>query len=128
MVAGGGAFAFLKMGHKPAGNQEAKPKAELKPWTMEEFVVNLRDPAESRYLKVNMTLEVEGEAAEGEGDSPDTAKARDVIINVLTGKSYADLQSPGGKDELKSELRTALNSVLDKKKVVNIYFTSFAMQ
>lgn len=123
-----GGFAILKF-KKPDGKA---PKVELKQWKLEEFLVNLADQDENRYLKVNIVLEVNGdppagEGGEGGGGSEDI-KARDVIITVLTKKSYRRLISEEGKSSLKKELKKALNTSLDGLKVENIYFTSFAMQ
>jgi flagellar protein FliL len=131
VVAGGGAFTFSKAAKKSPGKKEAAEKVELTQMKLEEFVVNLRDTSESRYLKVNMVLAVEGAAeagGHGEGGSPDEAKIRDAVITVLTKKTYSDLQSVQGKADLKEELKSALNYVLEGTKVHDIYFTSFAMQ
>lgn len=110
-------------------------KVELKQWKLDEFLVNLADRDENRYLKVNLVLEVKGDppaAAGGEGGagggSTDEIKARDAVITVLTKKSYRDLVSEQGKASLKAELKAALNGTLENIKVENIYFTSFAMQ
>jgi flagellar protein FliL len=115
-------------GSKKNGKKAPEKQVELSPWKLEEFVVNLRDANEARYLKVNIVLEVEGKVEGGEGANPDEPKARDAIISVLTAKVYNDLESPAGKEHLKEELKTALNAELEKTKVANIYFTSFAMQ
>jgi flagellar protein FliL len=127
VVVGLGVTKFAK-GGKKNGKKAPEKQVELSSWKLEEFVVNLRDANESRYLKVNMVLEVEGKLEGGEGGNPDEPKARDTIISVLTSKSFDDLESPQGKDHLKAELKSALNAELEKTKVANIYFTSFAMQ
>jgi flagellar basal body-associated protein FliL len=105
-------------------------KYGLTQWKLEEFLVNLGDREESRYLKVNLVLEVSGNVqAGGEGGSnPEEIKARDAVIGILTRKTYRDLLSDQGKTSLKAELKSALNGVLDGVQVENIYFTSFAMQ
>ncbi len=102
-------------------------------WKLDEFVVNLADKYQPRYLKVTISLEVESNdpRSGGRGDDKKEAedvKVRDAIISVLTGKHFADLVALGGKDELKAKLKSEINSVLEDRKVVNIYFTSFAMQ
>jgi len=129
----GGAFAFLKMrGKLEIGGGEAKQgkKVELSTWQLEEFVVNLADRGEPRYLKLNLVLEVEGgKAKHGEGGAnPEEARARDAVITVVTRKRYSDLISEDGKARLKAEIKSALNEALEGTKVANIYFTSFAMQ
>jgi len=123
-----GGVTFSKVGRK--GGHSKKP-VELSAWKLEEFVVNLADRDEPRYLKANLVLEVEGkvEKAGGEGGgSADEARVRDTIITVLGTKRYGDLLSADARTRLKAELKTAINSVLEDTKVANIYFTSFAMQ
>jgi len=127
VVVGLGVTKVVKGGKKD-GKKAPEKQVELSPWKLEEFVVNLRDANEARYLKVNIVLGVEGKVEAGEGGNPDEPKVRDTIISVLTAKSYDDLESPAGKEHLKAELKSALNAELEQNKVANIYFTSFAMQ
>jgi len=125
------AFTFSKFGEKlNAGGDEADrgERVKLFEWKLDEFIVNLADPDEPRYLKVTMVLEVEVKGTAGEAENPEEARARDAIITVLTRKCFDDLISDHGKANLKSELKFALNDVLDQTEVANIYFTSFAMQ
>jgi flagellar basal body-associated protein FliL len=137
VVGGVGVVAFKKLGSKGGGKDKKVEKVELTPWKMDEFVANLADKEESRYLKVTMILEVEkkskekggGGHGEGEGEvSIEDSKARDAIIEVLTTKCYGDLLSESGKTKLKEELKAKLNGCLEENKVESIYFTSFAMQ
>lgn len=126
-VVGLGVTKVIK-GAKRKGGKEPVQEIELSPWKLEEFVVNLRDVNESRYLKVNIVLGMEKKVEASEGGNPDEPVVRDAIISVLTAKSFSDLESPAGKDHLKDELKKAVNAELEKNKVGKIYFTSFAMQ
>ncbi|MEN6521605.1 MAG: flagellar basal body-associated FliL family protein [Armatimonadota bacterium] len=124
-----GAGAFLKFGKK--GKHTPKP-VELTEWKLEEFVVNLADINESRYLKVDVVLSVEGAPkGGGEGEktaNPEDAKVRDTVIDVLSSKKYSDLLTEKGKTDLKEEIEKQLNSVLKQTKVHDVFFTSFTMQ
>ncbi len=74
-------------------------------------------------------LEVDRKSKKGEKEgSSEEAKARDAIITVLSRKRFSELLTESGKTRLKSELKNALNSRLKDIEVVNVYFTSFAMQ
>lgn len=131
LLLGVGGYFFLGKG-KEAKADEPK-KIELHSWKMEEFTVNLSDNGQSRYLQVNMVLEVEGGKANGgghggESSDPEEAKARDTIIVVLTKRRYSELLSEDGKKMLKEDIKESLNEVLAERKVHEIYFTSFAMQ
>jgi len=130
LAVGAGAALFVKSarGGKSAGARERHVETSF--WQLDEFVINLADTSESRYLKANVVIEVEGDpkgSGEG-GPSPNEVRAKDAIISTITKKSYLELQSAIGRAELKSELKKSLNTVLEDMKVVDIYFTSFAMQ
>lgn len=116
-----------------------KGKGPMKPvvseMKLEEFVVNLADRGDPRYLKVNLTLEVEGPAKVkpasgegGEGKTEEDPKVRDAVITVLTRKKFNEILTETGKEKLKEELKTELNKVMKDQKVTDIFFTSFAMQ
>ncbi|MHB0912658.1 MAG: flagellar basal body-associated FliL family protein [Armatimonadota bacterium] len=124
----GGAFIFMK--GKKGGHK--KKEVHLTQWKLEEFVVNLADSDESRYLKACIVLEVESEGksggGHGESANPEEAKARDAVISELSKRYLSQLLSEQGKDKLKEDIKTALNSKLEESKVHDVYFTSFAMQ
>jgi flagellar basal body-associated protein FliL len=124
------AFAVLKMG-KGSG-KAAKVHADVSAWKLDEFVVNLADP-EPRYLKATLVLEIEGQVqpkAEGDNPNMDEVRAKDTIIGVMSKKRYSDLVIASGKEELKDELKAALNPAMREYniKVDKIDFTSFQMQ
>ena len=54
-------------------------------------------------------------------------KLRDAIILVVGGFTAEDLATNDGKEELKAHLREALNSVLKKGKIDDIYITELEM-
>lgn len=136
LLGGIGVVAFKKMGPKSKGKAHKEVKhVELTEWSMDEFIVNLADQDEPRYLKVNVVLGVQhlGKPKKsgghgGEASNPEEAKARDAVISVLTRKRYTQLLSEHGKEQLKIELKESLNSVLKDCKVEEVYFTAFAMQ
>lgn len=133
LFAGVGAFTFTRMRAKggKADDKHGDKPAKLSMWKLEEFIVNLADRDDSRYLKISLVLEIAGDGKEGGGEgegNPQEAKARDAVITVLTRKRFADLISEQGKVQLKTELKSELNTVLEGAQVVNIYFSSFAMQ
>ena len=124
------ALVLLRLGMLPIAQADKRGGGEFVQWKLDEFLVNLADRDDARYLKVNMVLEVKGRVAEGkEGQaSLEEIKARDAIITVLSKKTYRGLITEDGKLSLKAELKNELNEGLDGIRVENIYFTSFAMQ
>lgn len=91
-----------------------------------EFTTNVSDSAGNRYLKVEVSLELnDKKLAEA-----DTAKGympivRDSIITILKSKTVADLDDQAA---LKEEIKTDLNKKMGKGFIKNVYFTNFIMQ
>lgn len=133
LALGAGAFAFFKGSHKGKAPAKKEP-VKVVPWEIGEFLVNLADPGDPRYLKVHLVLEIADSHKKGGGGhgehaaNPEEAKAKDAIIRALSKRHMNDLLTDQGKDALKSEMKAALNEALEETEVVNIYFTSFAMQ
>lgn len=127
-----GGMAIMKM--KGSG----KHKVEKKPVVMVpigEFVVNLADTTEMRYVKTVIVLGVEGEMkaeggeAKGEGEGGGaSAPLRDAVIQALGSKSFSDLAKPNGKEELKKEIIASVNKRMEGAKAVEVFFNEFAMQ
>ncbi|MHB9037023.1 MAG: flagellar basal body-associated FliL family protein [Armatimonadota bacterium] len=130
VVLGGiGFMMFKSKGHAKGAKPEKLPTSEM---ALGDFVVNLADTAQVRYLKTTVILEVEGgkEAGgggHGEASGPD-ARMRDAVIQVLSSKTFAQLSQPDGKEKLKKDLIAAVNERLEEGKAVEVYFNEFAMQ
>ena len=52
----------------------------------------------------------------------------DLIISEISGKTFREVSTPEGKEQLKEELRLKINEVLQKGELKRIMFTSFAVQ
>ncbi len=91
---------------------------------METFYVNLAGNRGNRLLKVNMELEVESEKVieEIEKRKP---QIRDIIIIILSSKTFKDLESREGKEGLRDEIKDAVNSFLTKGRIKHVHFTEF---
>jgi flagellar FliL protein len=132
LLAGAGVFVMKSRGAKHGG--EAKKKGPTSTMALGEFVVNLADTGEVRYLKTNVVLELVGEAPGsggghgGGGGEGANAPVRDAIIQVMSSKRFSELVSPAGKDKLKADIIAAVNKRLEHAEVTNVYFSEFAMQ
>jgi len=91
---------------------------------LETFVVNLSGNRGNKILKVVMELEVEGERIAEEIDKR-KPQIRDIIIIILSSKTYAQVSTAEGKEHLRDEIRDTLNSFLSKGKVKRVLFTEF---
>jgi flagellar FliL protein len=129
LLAGIGIFVIKGRGHsKKSKPVKSEPTATL---PLGEFVVNLADKDELRYLKTTIVLGVTGKvpSAGGHGgESGPSPAVRDAVISVLSSKRFGELNTPEGKEKLKKDLIAAVNSRLHECKAVEVYFSDFAMQ
>lgn len=103
------------------------PRSVQKPVPLPEFTVNLADAPGNRYLKIGMEVEFNTPDA-GKTIQNETARVRDAIILLLSGKTVRELSSPDGKVMLKNEVAGRLNQILGAAQVVRVYFTDFVIQ
>lgn len=108
-----------------AGGMKLGPLVAFDP-----FVVNLADPGGARYLKMTMSVELASEdpvlAAELETRKP---QIKDIILTVLSSKSFEEVSTPQGKISLKQEIMQKLNGAVSTGNAIsNVYITEFVVQ
>lgn len=119
---------------KQANAEEPEGAATVLP--LESFTVNLADQEEGRFLRVTMSLGVDGELpplTRGENKGPESnrvsmATIRDSILTVLAQCKSSDLLTPEGKTKLKADLLAALNRDVAALQAREVYFTEFLVQ
>ncbi len=96
-------------------------------YPMEQFVVNLYSESGSRYLKTVINFELANEelAAELDAKSP---LIRDIIIKALSAKTYEEISTIKGKENLKDEIVLSVNEVVSDGNINNLFFTDFVIQ
>ncbi|BCR06626.1 hypothetical protein DESUT3_36950 [Desulfuromonas versatilis] len=94
---------------------------------LEDFIVNIMDGQETRYLKAAITLEMTSEDAAAEIDQR-KAQVRDAVLLLIGSKTYDELRDLQGKLQLRADLIGRLNSFLTRGRVSKIYFTDFVVQ
>ena len=90
-------------------------------------LVNVSGTAGTRYLLASLTLVGTGAELKDAVEKSD-AQLRDVAMSVLGTKTIADLDKPGSRNLIRTELISAFNGVLGAGHVKEIYFTEFAIQ
>jgi len=136
-LGGAGAAGFLlKGGSQPAAatdetagtEAESKPAAGLVP--MDTFLVNLNDPEGDRFMKLTLRLTISPESVAGEvtEDPLLLARLRDRILTVLTAKTFMELVSPLGKENLRQEIQAQLGPLLASGEVQDVLFSEFVVQ
>lgn len=91
---------------------------------LETFLVNLAGSHGRKLAKVNMELEVGNNEVQEEIEKL-KPKIRDIIIIVISGKTYAQISTKEGKDQLRNEIRDQVNLFLTKGQIKRVYFTEF---
>lgn len=91
---------------------------------METFLVNLAGSRGRKLAKINMEFEVEGENVQEEIEKR-KPQIRDIIIILLSSKTYAQVESKEGKDFLRAEIRDTVSAFLTKGRIKSVYFTEF---
>lgn len=108
--------------HEKEGDAEKSFVGQVIP--LETFIVNLAGSKGRKVAKVNMELEVKGTPVQEEIDKR-KAQVRDIIIIILSSKTYEEVSNREGKDNLRNEIKETINSFLVKGKITNVYFTEF---
>lgn len=113
-------------GEAEAQNAEATEQKELlgKVVPLETFIVNLAGSKGRKVAKVNMEIEVTGNHVLEEIEKR-KAQIRDIIIIILSSKTYEEVSSREGKDGLRNEIKDTINSFLVQGKISNVFFTEF---
>lgn len=91
------------------------------------FLVNLADPLGRRYLKLGLEVEVRDPESAANMVKYE-AKIKDVMLLLLSSKTYESLASMEAKVELKQEIATRLNQILGKGSVLRVYITEMVVQ
>jgi len=96
-------------------------------YPLDTFTVNLKSDAGRRYLKVTMSLELEGEELSLELDAKSPV-LRDRIIRILTSKTLEEISSKKGKQKVSTQVMDTLNAMIADGQIKGIYFTEFVIQ
>ena len=91
---------------------------------LETFLVNLSGSNGTKLAKVNMELELNSDEVQSEIDKL-KPKIRDIIIIILSSKTYAQVSSKEGKNELRNQIKDKVNLFLTKGQIKRVYFTEF---
>lgn len=115
--------------------------------TMSTKIVNLAGSTTNQYIRITIVLEFvpkvvvtptattsgEGTTVDPNSDLETAIQARmpmmdDIVITLLASKTYADLYTAEGKENLRSEIMNAINTKLPEFHVMSVYFTEFVVQ
>jgi flagellar FliL protein len=127
----GGAEHDAKGGeHDAKGGEHGGKAGEHAPGPIlpvETFIANLADEGGSRYLKATFQIEFIGATVPPDvnGRLP---QIRDLLLTLLSSKTFEEVRTPEGKQQLREEIIARVNQVLDRDAAKAVYFTEFIVQ
>jgi flagellar FliL protein len=94
---------------------------------MNKLLVNVAGTMGTRYLMTSVTL-VGNTADFKDRIEENKDQLMDLATGTLSGKTIADLEKPGARNVIRSELMTVLNNALGGPVIQEIYITELAIQ
>ena len=119
--------ASKKKEEKGKEGHEGAEKEESLIVPVETLIVNLSGSNGRRYLKAKINLE----AKDGEMQKIIKTKAvqiKDRLISILSSKTLEDIDGLEGQENLRKEIKDAVDVVLKVEGVLQVYFTEFVVQ
>lgn len=113
-----------------ASGGKAKPSGDGKktPVQFNKLLVNVAGTMGARYLLVSVTVVGTGGEAFKAKITENDAQLRDMAMTTLANKTLADLEKPGSRNIIRTELINGFNNILGDNSVQEIYITEFGIQ
>lgn len=92
-----------------------------------DITINLADADVSRFLRAKIKLELRNEASQGRVEQQ-MVKINDMVLTLLSSKTFAEIRTPQGKYDLKEDIVYRINRLVGGKPVKNMFFTDFVSQ
>ncbi len=134
LVLGAVFFLILPQGMNPVkkGGDSTKetrtePVVQGHIYSLESMIVNLADMDFPRYLKIKIDFESVAPKPHEEFDRR-LPQLKDLILTLLTSKTYPEISDSNGKMKLKEEIIEKANGLFDTVKLKTVYFTEFVVQ
>lgn len=109
---------------KKSETGEAREQAG-KLFPLDGFTANLaQGDGPRRFIRLNAVLKLDT-AADEEEYKARKPQIRDAVISILNAKRPQDLLKAEGKDYLKEEIKSAINTFLVNGKVIDVYYVGF---
>ena len=124
-----GGFIYLQVTDTTIADiMESFNKEEQLTMSLDEFLVNLKSPANMRnYLKVKISL-MYTDSSKTEMLTANTSKIRDIILDNLRGRGYEDVTTNEGIDALKKDIIEDLNNSFEEPIIKEVYITDIIVQ
>lgn len=115
-----------KAGEAEDKGETGQAKEQIgKLFPLDTFTANLaQGDGPRRFIRLTAVLKLDNEANEEEYKAR-KPQIRDAVINILNAKRPQDLLKAEGKDYLKEEIKSAINTFLVNGKVMDVYYVGF---
>ena len=113
--------------HAAGANEPVTGKTKVSVPLSKKTLVNVNGTMGTRYLLAEFILVGSGPNFRPAVEKAD-AELRDAAASALSNKTISDLEKPGVRNLVRTELITIFNSILGKGMVTEIYLTEFAIQ
>lgn len=110
-----------------ASGDSGKPATTKVTVPMNKLLVNVAGTMGTRYLMTSVTL-VGNTADFKDKIENNKDQLMDLATGALSSKTIADLEKPGARNVIRSELMTVLNNALGGPVIQEIYITELAIQ
>lgn len=131
LIAMGGSYFYMSSLMAPLmpENQSEKQGASTGNLiSIGEFTTNINDVSGTRFLKVEVYVEVAKDNKKSEEELNALMPiVKDSILSIISSKTAADLDVRN-RDNLKKEIRDSLNRKIGSEMIKDVYFTNFIMQ
>ncbi len=143
LLLGGGGAGYYFLIHKPKQEELKRQEEESKAGSLlkkvpeeadigpmveiKEFIVNIIGTDAPHYVKASLSLELDRMETVDEVNKR-MPQIRDAILLLIGNKTFEELQDIQGKNQVKAELKSKINSFLKTGKVNNVYLTDFVVQ
>ena len=96
-------------------------------YSFKPFHLNLGNPLENRYLRLEIALEFRQGPAQKREIEVRRPQLRDAVIAVASRKTREFLLGPDGKDQLRLEILTRINQYMDMK-IESVFITDLLIE
>ena len=110
------------------GATKAAPEGKKFSVPFNKLLVNVAGTMGSRYLLVSVTVVGTGGEEYKKKLEEDDAQLRDMAMGALSSKTLADLEKPGSRNLIRTELINGFNNILGSDVIKEIYITEFGIQ
>lgn len=129
-IGGGAAAEKAEHAEEGEGAPAKGEKGAKKPGAfraMDPFIANLADEDGDRYIKTTIQVEFLGAEAP-EAFEQRLPQIRDLILTLLTNRTFEDIRTPDGKERLREDVIDRINHAVEREAVRAVYFTEFIVQ